>query len=92
MLLTGCHEPHVNGKVRKLTETFRSSFFAVNRRPAVVAPFVVRGEGHLLDAHDIEKLCPSKSDNFSIQTPKPMLACLNADKWKGKVCESTVRS
>lgn len=47
--------------------------------------FFIPGDGSLLDAHDIEKLRPSTSEDFSIATPKPMSACVNGDSRRRKV-------
>lgn len=55
-------------------------------------PFLVPGEGHLLDAHDIEKLRTSTSDDFASATPRPISACLNGDSRRRNVPENVFRN
>lgn len=91
MPVAGEQEPHVEDEVTKIIQTFGSNFFCGRRWPAVGNPFVVPGEGHLLDAHDIEELRLSTADDFAIATPKPMSACLNGDPRRRKVSDTKLR-
>lgn len=91
MLFAGHQEPHVDDDVKTLIDTFGRSFFKPSRWPVVVEPFIVPGERHLLDAHDIEMFRSSASDDFAISTPKTMSACLNAVSRTGKLFDNVVR-
>lgn len=91
MLFAGHQEPHVDDDVKTLIDTFGRSFFKPSRWPIVVEPFIVPGERHLLDAHDIEMFRSSASDDFAISTPKTMSACLNAVSRTGKLFDNVVR-
>ena len=83
--LAGQQRTHIDDQVKTLIKTFEHTFFSGLRWPAVGKTFVVPGESHLLDAHDIDKFRLSTPDDLTIAKPKPMSACLNGDPRRRKV-------